>query len=63
MIRAHRRHIIHQLLTGPTLDSEMSGDDISHSLSLELQIFESAGEAQKQKGKGSRQVQRGWECP
>lgn len=44
MTRAYRQHIIHQLLTGLTLDSEMSGDDISHSLSLELQIFLSAGE-------------------
>lgn len=39
MISALRQHIIHQLLTGPTLESEMSRDDISHSLSLELQIF------------------------
>lgn len=38
MISAHGQHIIHRVLTGPTLDSEMSGDDISHSLSVELQI-------------------------
>ena len=48
-IRAGRRRIIHQLLTGPTLDSEVSGDDISHSLSVRLQIFQSAGETWKQK--------------
>ena len=38
MISAHGQHIIHRVLTGPTLDSEMSGDDISHSLSVGLQI-------------------------
>lgn len=32
MTSAHHRQIIHQLLTRPTLDSEMSGDDISHSV-------------------------------
>lgn len=64
MISAYGWCVTHQGLTSPTLDSEMSGDDISHSFTRVANLLVNRKNLEAEIGKGEvDRFSHGWRCP
>ena len=64
MISADGWCITHQGLTSPTLDSETSGGDISHSVTRVANLLVNRKNLEAEIGKGEvDRFSHGWRCP